>query len=45
MKFSQASGLEANLDKSNVYFCGVSNVEAERVRSMLGMAPGEPPFR
>ncbi|XP_021765919.1 uncharacterized protein LOC110730423 [Chenopodium quinoa] len=45
LKFSGASGLSANLDKSEVYFGGVSiDVQAE-LKDLLGVSQGSIPFR
>ncbi|XP_021769724.1 uncharacterized protein LOC110733966 [Chenopodium quinoa] len=44
-KFSEASGLSANLDKSEVYFWGLSIDEQATLRALIGVAPGSIPFR
>ncbi|XP_021736140.1 uncharacterized protein LOC110702693 [Chenopodium quinoa] len=44
-KFCLASSLSANLDKSEVYFGGLSDVEQEALRSLIGVVPGTIPFK
>lgn len=44
-KFSEASGLVANPEKSNVYMVGVSDYEEQSIRSDLGMIKGSFPFK
>ncbi|XP_021728395.1 uncharacterized protein LOC110695474 [Chenopodium quinoa] len=44
-KFSGASGLSANLDKSEVYFGGVSVDVQNELRELLGVSQGSIPFR
>ncbi|XP_021774063.1 uncharacterized protein LOC110738014 [Chenopodium quinoa] len=44
-KFSQASGLVANLSKSEVYFGGITQAEQDTLLSELGMATGTIPFK
>lgn len=43
--FSVASGLSANLDKSNVYFCGISTQEPISLLEILHMPAGAFPFK
>ncbi|XP_056698108.1 uncharacterized protein [Spinacia oleracea] len=43
-KFSKASGLEANLHKSDVYVAGVSDTAASQIVDSLGIAKGSFPF-
>ncbi|XP_021741986.1 uncharacterized protein LOC110708209 [Chenopodium quinoa] len=45
MKFSHASGLSANLDKSETFFGGVSDDENALFLQVLGMSAGCIPFR
>lgn len=45
MLFFSASGLEANLDKSNVYFGGISYHASQRMLEILQMPTGDFPFR
>ncbi|XP_021719185.1 uncharacterized protein LOC110686883 [Chenopodium quinoa] len=44
-KFSEASGLSANLDKSEVYFGGLLDSEQDEMRDLIGVAPGTIPFK
>ncbi|XP_021771869.1 uncharacterized protein LOC110736014 [Chenopodium quinoa] len=44
-KFSFASGLVANLSKSEVYFGGIQATEQNALLSVLGMVAGSLPFR
>lgn len=44
MLFSRASKLEANLDKSNVYICGVSDEIQAQIMDTLKIPAGEFPF-
>ncbi|XP_056691739.1 uncharacterized protein [Spinacia oleracea] len=44
-KFSKASGLEANLHKSDVYVAGVSDSAASQIVDTLGIAKGSFPFK
>lgn len=44
-KYPVAWGLVANLDKSDMYMAGVSDVEEVLIRSGLGMGKGSFPFR
>lgn len=44
-QFSKASGLEVNLDKSNIYIGGVTNVEREAIVASVHIAEGQFPFR
>ncbi|XP_021733008.1 uncharacterized protein LOC110699800 [Chenopodium quinoa] len=44
-KFSGASGLSANLDKSEVYFGGVSIDVQKELRELFGVSQGTIPFR
>lgn len=44
-KFSKASGLSANLDKSDVYFGGIHEHEQVLLQSVLGVSKGTLPFR
>ncbi|XP_056695389.1 uncharacterized protein [Spinacia oleracea] len=44
-KFSLASGLEANLHKSEVYLAGVSDYVASNIVSSIGVPQGSFPFR
>ncbi|KAL2920834.1 LINE-1 retrotransposable element ORF2 protein [Bienertia sinuspersici] len=43
-KFSKASGLLANLEKSEVYFGGVSEAQQDNMLGILGMPKGSIPF-
>ncbi|XP_060200123.1 uncharacterized protein LOC132628355 [Lycium barbarum] len=43
--FSKASGLVANVEKSSIYFGGVSNAEQLLIIRELGFAKGELPFK
>lgn len=42
--FSEASGLQANLGKSYVYFRGVSQAERAQIIQQLGFSYGELPL-
>ncbi|XP_021747408.1 uncharacterized protein LOC110713259 [Chenopodium quinoa] len=44
-KFSCASGLVANLSKSEVYFGGISDYDKGQLQTVLGMSRGSFPFR
>ncbi|XP_021737525.1 uncharacterized protein LOC110704045 [Chenopodium quinoa] len=44
-KFSCASGLMANLSKSEVYFGGISDFDKDQLQTALGMSRGSLPFR
>lgn len=44
-KFSAASGLTANLDKSNVYFPGLKEDEIQNLQDILQIPTGRFPFR
>lgn len=44
-EFTEASGLQANLSKSALYFGGVSEVVREQIQQMLGYSLGTLPFR
>ncbi|XP_021776382.1 uncharacterized protein LOC110740209 [Chenopodium quinoa] len=44
-KFSSASGLSANLSKSEVYFGGISEIDQDNLRNILGMSKGSLHFR
>ncbi|XP_021730591.1 uncharacterized protein LOC110697534 [Chenopodium quinoa] len=44
-KFSCASGLMANLSKSEVYFGGISDFDKDQLQTFLGMSRGSLPFR
>ena len=44
-KFFTASGLVANLDKSNVYFAGLKEEEIKNLQEMLQIPVGRFPFR
>lgn len=44
-KFSHASGLAANLDKSEVFFGGIPEYEKAKMQGILGMARGSIPFK
>ncbi|XP_021715257.1 uncharacterized protein LOC110683220, partial [Chenopodium quinoa] len=44
-KFSSASGLVANLDKSDVYFGGLTDSKQDTLQEALGMNKGSLPFR
>ncbi|XP_048494563.1 uncharacterized protein LOC125494792 [Beta vulgaris subsp. vulgaris] len=44
LKFSEASGLAANMDKSNIYFCGVFEVTSRELAEIVHMQIGELPF-
>ncbi|XP_021734952.1 uncharacterized protein LOC110701646 [Chenopodium quinoa] len=44
-KFSLASGLSANLDKSEAYFGGIYDQAQGSLLNILGMVPGSIPFR
>ncbi|OIT30257.1 hypothetical protein A4A49_59552, partial [Nicotiana attenuata] len=44
-QFTQASGLQANLSKSEAYFRGVRVTERQQILQMLGLASGELPFK
>ncbi|XP_059288814.1 uncharacterized protein LOC132042227 [Lycium ferocissimum] len=43
--FSQASGLQANLEKSSVYFGGTTQTVQDEILSLLGYSCGELPFK
>ncbi|XP_056687533.1 uncharacterized protein [Spinacia oleracea] len=43
--FSKASGLESNMDKTEVYFSGVHQGEQEAIMEALGITKGALPFR
>ncbi|XP_010684467.1 uncharacterized protein LOC104899025 [Beta vulgaris subsp. vulgaris] len=43
-KFSEASGLSASQEKSNVYFCGVNDDTARELAERIQMKLGELPF-
>ncbi|XP_021835349.2 uncharacterized protein [Spinacia oleracea] len=43
--FSKASGLEANMDKTEVYFSGVHPIEQQAIMEALGITKGSLPFR
>ncbi|XP_019237628.1 PREDICTED: uncharacterized protein LOC109217809 [Nicotiana attenuata] len=44
-QFTQASGLQANLSKSEAYFGGVPLVDKQQILQMLGLSNGELPFK
>ncbi|XP_056688098.1 uncharacterized protein [Spinacia oleracea] len=44
-KFSKASGLEANLDKSNIYIGGVNASERRAIVDLVHIPEGQFPFR
>lgn len=44
-KFSSASGLKANPQKSNIYFGGVSETEQQLILQEFGMLKGALPFK
>lgn len=44
-KFSKASGLQANTDKSAIYFGGVAREEQEAILSKIGFVKGNLPFK
>lgn len=44
-KFSAASGLSANLDKTEVYFGGINQEEQDRLQGILGVEKGTIPFK
>lgn len=44
-KFTQASGLQANLGKSLVYFGGVNQQQQVKIIQLLGYSRGELPFK
>ncbi|CAH9093867.1 unnamed protein product [Cuscuta europaea] len=44
-KFSQSSGLEANLDKSEIYFGGLSEVKKRDITEAVQLKEGKLPFR
>lgn len=44
-QFSQASGLQANLGKTSVYFGGVDQSEKDRITQHLGFVSSELPFK
>ena len=44
-KFSKASGLAANLDKSEFYFGGIGEEEKSSLQEILGMVRGTIPFK
>ena len=44
-KFSEASGLSASQEKSNIYFCGVNEDTARELADSVQMQMGELPFR
>ncbi|XP_048498145.1 uncharacterized protein LOC125496667 [Beta vulgaris subsp. vulgaris] len=44
-EFSAASGLAANLDKSNVYFAGINDDEKDRLQQILHIPVGNFPFK
>lgn len=44
-KFSKSSGLQANLEKSEIYFSGVNDNQAIELSTMLGIPIGVLPFR
>ena len=44
-EFSAASGLVANLDKSNVYFAGINDDEKDRLQHILHIPVGSFPFK
>ena len=43
--FSTVSGLQANLDKSCIYFCGLSVQDQEAIQELLPIPKGQLPFR
>ncbi|OIT31217.1 hypothetical protein A4A49_62181, partial [Nicotiana attenuata] len=43
--FAQASGLQANMGKSSVYFGGVPRDERDKILLHLGYGQGEMPFK
>ena len=43
--FSHASGLSANLDKSNLYFCGVDSCSLSEILEMTQIPLGSIPFK
>ncbi|XP_021769701.1 uncharacterized protein LOC110733940 [Chenopodium quinoa] len=45
MNFSQALGLEAKLDKNNIYFAGIFEVVREDILGVINVPIGELPFR
>ncbi|OIT38047.1 hypothetical protein A4A49_58128, partial [Nicotiana attenuata] len=44
-QFSKASGLQANLGKSSIYFGGVSQTDQELILRNLGFTKGLLPFK
>ncbi|XP_060170678.1 uncharacterized protein LOC132601614 [Lycium barbarum] len=44
-KFSTASGLQANIDKSSIYFCGVKDTVKADILQNLGFSEGTLPFK
>lgn len=44
-KFSKASGLEASIEKSNVYIAGVSDEEARDIATVVHLCISELLFR
>ncbi|XP_019264507.1 PREDICTED: uncharacterized protein LOC109242131 [Nicotiana attenuata] len=44
-QFSKASGLQANMGKSSVYFGGVNQVVKQQILNYLGFVQGELPFK
>ncbi|XP_048493317.1 uncharacterized protein LOC109135948 [Beta vulgaris subsp. vulgaris] len=43
--FSQSSGLQANIQKSSLYCCGVSDSDVQRIAAIFGFPRHFPPFR
>lgn len=44
-RFSIASSLQANTDKSSIYMAGVITDERQTILQLLGFEEGTPPFR
>lgn len=43
--FSKASGLKANMDKSNIFFGGIFSDDKEQILASVNIPEGELPFR